>query len=91
MRYACLFVGFHTQVPDLGSLLLGGFQSAKLASRQVVKSRESLWEGSVMDAEVLCGHSGWGVSRNDQAIYHGLSGQIGRGYFHPALAINMAA
>ncbi len=38
MRYACLFVGFHAQVPDVGSLLLGGFQSAKLPSRQVVKS-----------------------------------------------------
>jgi hypothetical protein len=37
-----------------------------------------------MDAEVLCWHSGCGVSRNDQAIYHGLSGQVMRGRFHPA-------
>ena len=40
-----------------------------------------------MDQFVLCGNSRRGLSRDHQAVYHGLSGQIvryGRGRFHPA-------
>ncbi len=36
-----LFVSLHAEVPDLGRLLLRGFQSVKLASRQVFKSIHS--------------------------------------------------
>ena len=41
MSQSSLFVRFHAEVPDLGRLLLRGLHSAKLASRQVVKSIHS--------------------------------------------------
>ncbi len=40
-----------------------------------------------MDQFVLCWDGGYGLSRDNQAVHHGMSGQIvryGLGRFHPA-------
>src|SRR6266567_5287599 len=41
MRHPSLFMYLHAAIPDLCRLLLSGFQSDKLASRQVFKSKDA--------------------------------------------------